>query len=161
MRLMLQKERLVLQNWMICGIVRRDGSPSREGEVRLVLQILSGGEQCRISRNRNAARLRIFFLPALRRRKWPGISVGVTPPSTANSDGIGLRKIRTTGRTPITVSSAGNAPSTKSAIFHRQAVWENAVAAESFRATSIVRILWRTSAEDWIVRRMCAMDAKN
>ena len=153
--------RLVLQNWMICVIVRRDGSPSREGEVRLVLQIFSGGEQCRISRNRNAARLRIFFLPALRRRKWPGILAGVTPPSTANSDGIGLRKIRTTGRTPITVFSAGNAPSTKSAIFRRQAVWGNAAAAASFRATSIVRILRRTSAEDWIVRRMCAMDARN
>ncbi len=63
------------------------------------------------------------------------------PPSTANSNGIGLRKIQIPGRTPITASSAGNATRTKSAIFRRQAVWGNAVAAESFRATNIVRIL--------------------
>ena len=131
MRLVLQKGKSAfsltkLDDVSRCGIVRRDGSPSREGEVRLVLQIFSGEVQCRISRNRNAARLRIFFLPALSPRKWPGILAGVTPPSTANSNGIGLRKIRTTGRTPITASSAGNATSTKSAIFRRRAVWGNA-----------------------------------
>jgi hypothetical protein len=135
--------------------------PLPGGGSAFSLTNFSGGEQCRISRNRNAARLRIFFLPVLRPRRWPGILAGVTPPSTGNSNGIGLRKIRTTGRTPITASSAGNATSTKSAIFHRQAVWENAVAAESFHATSIVRILRRTSAEGWIVRHMCAMDARN
>ena len=145
-RLVLQKEKSAfslarLDDMARCGIVRRDSPPSREGGSAFSLTNFSGGEQCRISRSRNAARLRIFFLPALHHRKWPGILAGVTPPSTANSNGIGLRKIRTTGRTPITASSAGNATRTKSAIFRRQAVWGNAVAAESFRATNIVRIL--------------------
>ena len=44
MRLVLQKGKSAfsltkLDDVSRCGIVRRDGSPSREGEVRLVLQI--------------------------------------------------------------------------------------------------------------------------
>jgi hypothetical protein len=96
---------------------------------------------CRISQNKNAARLRIFFLQALRPRKWLGILVGATLQSTANSNDTVLRKIQITENVPITVFTVVNAKNSKSANFHRQAAWENAVVVESSHATSIALIL--------------------
>ena len=114
---------------------RRCGSAftlTKKTQVRLVLQtFFSEGMPCRISQNRNAARLRFFFLQALRPRKRLGILIGVTPQSTANSNDTVLRKIRITGNVPITVSIVDNAKNSKSANFHRQAAWGNAVVVES------------------------------
>ncbi|MBR2426125.1 MAG: hypothetical protein IKB16_05220, partial [Lentisphaeria bacterium] len=77
------------------------------------------------------------------------ILVGATLQSTANSNDTVLRKIQITENVPITVFTVVNAKNSKSANFHRQAAWENAVVVVSDPFfTSLSNNLFRTIAQN-------------